>query len=227
MSCPMRPTLRRRRSDRMITPATATHSGAMAMLMTLSQESRRLMSTSRPRCVSRSSLRTRAFSATNRFSSASCSGDSIERGLVVALALQLGQLGFRLLQLRLQFQRLAAQAIIRLAPQRLDALEGPRERCAAAHADQRAAAAQIVENVGDEIAVVGKRLRNALTEHFARLHPHVVHQQVGVGDHDDVGGRRRLGQVRDRRTGSRLSDPAAVLADTRIPPGPVMRAAMA
>ena len=127
-----------------------------------------------------------------------------QRGLIVAFALQLGQLGFRLLQFRLQFQRLAAQAVIRPAPQRFDALERPRKRRASAHADQRAGAAQVVENVGDQITVVGKGLRDALAEHLACLHPHVVHQQIRVGDDDDVGGRRRLRQVRDRRPGSGL-----------------------
>ncbi len=41
-------------------------------------------------------------------------------------------------------------------------------------ADQGAAAAQIVENVGDQVAVAGKRLRDALTQQFAGLHPHIV-----------------------------------------------------
>ncbi len=43
-------------------------------------------------------------------------GRQHERGLVVALALQLGQLGFGLLQFGLQLQRLAAQAVVGLAP---------------------------------------------------------------------------------------------------------------
>src|ERR1700722_19527036 len=68
---------RRRRVDKMTTPAIATTSGAMAMLMTFNREPNRLMSTSRPRCVSRNSLRTRVFSAVKRFSSASCSGESM------------------------------------------------------------------------------------------------------------------------------------------------------
>src|SRR4029077_21005453 len=69
---------RRRRVDRMNTPASATMSGGMPMLMIFSLVPNRLMSTSRPRSVSRSSLRTRAFSAVKRFSSASCSGVSIK-----------------------------------------------------------------------------------------------------------------------------------------------------
>src|SRR6267142_1160456 len=68
---------RRRRIDRMITPAIATMSGAMAILIAFSCEPKRLISTSRPRWVSRNSLRTRVLSAVNRFNSASCSGESM------------------------------------------------------------------------------------------------------------------------------------------------------
>ena len=42
---------------------------------------------------------------------------------------------------------------------------------ASADADRGAAAAQIVENVGDQIAVVGEGLRNPLAQQFALLHP--------------------------------------------------------
>ncbi len=47
-------------------------------------------------------------------------------------------------------------------------------------------------------------LRDALAEDLARLHPQEVHEQIGVGDDDDVGGRGRLGQVGHRRAGGRL-----------------------
>ena len=102
---------------------------------------------------------------------------------------------------------LGAELRVGVAAQLLDALERPRIGGAAANADEVVAAAEIVERVPDQLAVVGERLRDHLAEEVALLHPHEVGQQVGIGDHDDVErlGRRlqRIGRGRDARAAGR------------------------
>ena len=86
---------------------------------------------------------------------------------------------------------------------------------------------KIVECIGHEIAVVGEGLRRPLAEELAGLHPHVVHQHVGIGDDDDVRGHGGFRQMRDRRTGGGLLGPAARPCGNAEDTGPVMRAAIA
>ena len=69
--------------------------------------------------------------------------------------LQLAERGFGLLQLFLQLFFLGAQLCVGVTPQPVDPAEGPRVRGATANADEIVAAAQIVDGIPDELAVVG------------------------------------------------------------------------
>ena len=185
----------------------------MAMLITLSQVSSRLMSTSSPRWVSRSSLRMRAFSAVKRLSSCSCSGVSMSEAWSLRLLCSSVSFASVCCSSDCSSQRLARK---RSSAWRLSASTRSKGREKVARPRMLIKALlplKLSSTLATKSAVVGEGLRNALAEQLARLHPHVIHQQVGVGDDDDVGGHRGLGQVRDRRARGGLLVGAARLAD--------------
>src|SRR5690606_22192775 len=118
-----------------------------------------------------------------------------QRRRILALLLELGEPALRLGKLVLQTLLRCAELRVRLAAERLDAREGPRERRAALEPDQVRAARQVVERVDDEVAVARERRENLLAEEALRAYPQTVAQHVDVGDEDDVrvvGGRQML-----------------------------------
>ena len=101
-------------------------------------------------------------------------------------SLQLAQCGLGLFELFLQLFFLGAQLCVGVTPQFVDPVEGPRVRRATANADEVIAAAQVVDGIPDEFAVVGDWLHDDLAEEIALPDPHIVGQHVGIGDHHDI-----------------------------------------
>jgi hypothetical protein len=83
-------------------------------------------------------------------------------GLLAALRLQLRQGLLGGFQFLLELDLLGAEAVVGVAAQRFDALEGPAETGTTAQADQVATAGEVVDGIPDEVAVVGPGLRDAL-----------------------------------------------------------------
>ena len=130
----------------------------------------------------------RTCSSRKRWISALLLGAHQQRAAaVIARRLQLAQALLGLRELRFEAVLGRAELEVRLTAQRLDRRERARVGRAAAQADQRGAAREIVERVDDEVAVVRERRDEALAQEVLRLDPEPVAQHVDVTDEHEVG----------------------------------------
>ena len=196
---------RRLRHSATSKPSAVTISGMVSMLMSFIFQPSVSMSCSRPALVARRFLADAELLFLEAFDLARLIVGQQRTAALRLAGLQPAQRGFGLFQLFLQLFFLGAQLCVGVTPQFVDPVEGPRVRGTTANADEVVAAAQVVDGIPDELAVVGDRLQDDLAEEIALPHPHVVGQHVGVGDHHDVErlGRslQRIGRRRD--TGGR------------------------
>ena len=186
------------------------------------------MSASRLRRTARSSWRMRTCSSRKRWISACCSGLISSELPSLRDALQLAQALLGLRELGLEPVLGRAELEVGVAAQLLDARERPRVRRAAAQADQRRAAGEVVERVDDEVAVVRERGDEPLPEEILRLHPEPIAQACrrrrrarGWRSRSTPSARSRA----PRRRAPRGPRPPARRRGTRIFSGPSRRAA--
>ena len=98
---------------------------------------------------------------------------------------QIGQLLFGFLQTILQFLLTLIEALLSLTTQLFDLGERPGKLTTAAQVDQITRARHLFNGVEHQVAVVGKRLGNALTKEILHLYPVAIGQHIGIGhDHN-------------------------------------------
>src|SRR5690606_4178305 len=109
-----------------------------------------------------------------------------ERAFGVTTGLELGKLTLGFPQFPIKLLLLCAQLIVGLATQLLDLGEGAEEALATANADRVAATGEIVERVGDKVAIVCPCDGKPLSKQALRAKPKRIGKDVGVGDDDQV-----------------------------------------
>ena len=185
----------------------ASTAGTSTMLNTRSSVSSREMSRFRSYCTARNCCRVSTMSLRAASIAARCSGviTALRAGLLAAARslAQRAQLLLGVVQMLLQRLLGLAEFRLRLALHLVHQDERMVGVAARAQPDQRVAAGERADQVGDERAVVAERHRGLLAEEVADAHPEAVGQDVAVGDHHQVG--RAVGL----RLVGRESSPAA------------------
>ena len=148
----------------------------------------------RERCTPRSSWRSVIISP-RKLSISCCSAAVRITPLFCSSSLSLRILASVSSILAQQLLLLGAVLVLGFLLHRAHHLERPVDQAAPAQADQPLAAGEIVERVDREVAVVGDRDHDLLTEQILPAHPGGVREQVGIGDHDQIERLLRLLEV--------------------------------